>query len=71
MQGYVKAWKSDKGYGFLAGQDGDDYFVHFTNIEGEGYQELLEGRDVEFDIEEVEQGRPKAVNVKMLEEGRI
>jgi CspA family cold shock protein len=52
--GTVKFFNAQKGYGFIARDDGDDVFVHFSNIEGSGYRSLEEGQAVEF---EVGQGR--------------
>lgn len=45
------AWYSDeKGYGFIGREDGEDVFVHHSDIEGEGYRTLAEGQRVEFDL---------------------
>ena len=48
--GTVKFFNSEKGYGFISRTDGDDVFVHFSNIEGEGYRTLEEGQNVDFEI---------------------
>lgn len=48
--GTVKFFNNDKGYGFITQESGPDVFVHFSNIEGEGYKTLEEGQKVEFDI---------------------
>lgn len=64
MQGCVKWFDINKGYGFLVAQDGQEVFVHYTGIDGEGYKILTKDRDVEFDIEAGENGKTKAVNVK-------
>jgi CspA family cold shock protein len=48
--GTVKFFNSEKGYGFISRTDGDDVFVHFSNIEGSGYRNLEEGQTVEFEI---------------------
>ena len=62
MTGKVKWFSADKGYGFISREDGDDVFVHFSSIQGEGYKTLSEGQEVEFDIVEGVRG-PQADNV--------
>ena len=52
--GTVKFFNNEKGYGFISRPDGEDVFVHYSNIEGDGYRSLEEGQEVEF---EVGQGR--------------
>jgi len=56
MQGTVKVWKSDLGWGFITGEDLQDYFCHFTNIEGEGRRNLTEGEWVDFEPVTTERG---------------
>ena len=64
--GTVKWFNSEKGYGFISNDNGgDDVFVHFTAIQGEGYKTLDEGAQVEFEIEEGPKG-PQASNVVKL-----
>ncbi len=53
-QGTVKWFNAEKGYGFIAQEDGNDLFVHYSEIQGNGYKTLEEGAQVEF---EVTQGR--------------
>lgn len=61
-QGTVKWFNDDKGYGFITRESGDDVFVHFSAIQGEGFKSLSEGQHVSFDVEDGERG-PQAVNV--------
>ena len=62
MYGRVKWFNSDKGFGFIEREGGEDVFVHFSAVRGEGYKSLDEGQRVQFDIEEGQRG-PQAVNV--------
>ncbi|HHW43163.1 cold-shock protein [Desulfofundulus thermobenzoicus] len=62
MQGRVKWFSAEKGYGFIEREDGGDVFVHFSAIQGEGFKTLNEGELVEFDIVEGARG-PQAANV--------
>ena len=48
--GTVKFFNNEKGYGFIAPEDGEDVFVHFSNIAGSGFKSLEEGQKVEFEI---------------------
>ena len=65
MQGKVKWFNAEKGYGFIEGQDGKDVFVHFSAIEQEGFKTLDEGLEVEFEVVEGARG-PQAANVVKL-----
>ena len=60
--GTVKWFNSDKGFGFITGEDGKDVFVHFSAIQGEGFKTLEEGQAVTFDVEDGQRG-PQATNV--------
>ncbi|GAA0452262.1 CspA family cold shock protein [Alkalibacillus filiformis] len=62
MTGTVKWFNSEKGFGFIERQDGDDVFVHFSAIQAEGFKTLEEGQSVEFEIVEGDRG-PQAANV--------
>ena len=50
MRGTVKFFNAEKGYGFISREGGSDVFVHFSNIQAEGYKTLFEGQTVEFDV---------------------
>ena len=63
MIGRVKWFNSVKGYGFLGRDDGQDVFVHYTAILGDGYRTLTEGDLVEFEIVQGPKG-PQAANVQ-------
>lgn len=65
MQGKVKWFNAEKGYGFIEREDGDDVFVHYSAIQGEGFKTLDEGQLVEFEIVEGSRG-PQAENVVKL-----
>jgi cold shock protein len=64
--GTVKWFNPDKGYGFITREDGDDVFVHFSAIQGEGYRNLEENQKVEFDVTQGPKG-PQAANVRPVE----
>ena len=66
MTGTVKWFNNDKGFGFIAPEDGSkDIFVHHTAIQGSGYKSLDEGEKVEFDVAQGQKG-PQAENVTRL-----
>lgn len=56
-QGTVKWFNAEKGYGFISQEDGDDLFVHYSEIQGAGYRSLDEGSRVEFLITEGRKGK--------------
>jgi CspA family cold shock protein len=60
--GTVKWFDAKKGFGFIEQENGDDVFVHFRAIQGDGYKSLDEGQAVEFDLEDGDKG-PQAANV--------
>ncbi|WP_099222323.1 cold-shock protein CspB [Listeria costaricensis] len=63
--GTVKWFNGEKGFGFIEVEGGDDVFVHFSAIEGEGFKTLDEGQSVEFEIVEGQRG-PQADKVVKL-----
>jgi CspA family cold shock protein len=63
--GTVKWFNNGKGYGFIEREEGDDLFVHYSAILGEGYRSLEEGQRVEFNIEESPKGL-QAANVTLI-----
>ena len=62
MTGKVKWFNAEKGFGFIEREGGDDVFVHFTAIQGDGFKTLEEGQEVNFEIVEGNRG-PQASNV--------
>ncbi|AQS59550.1 cold shock domain-containing protein [Desulforamulus ferrireducens] len=65
MQGKVKWFNANKGYGFIEAESGTDVFVHYSAIQSDGYRTLEEGQPVEFDVVEGNRG-PQAANVNKL-----
>ena len=62
MKGTVKWFNDSKGYGFIEHPAGEDVFVHFSAIVGEGFRTLSEGEEVEFEVRDGDHG-PQATNV--------
>ncbi len=65
VEGTIKWFNEKKGYGFIQQDNGQDIFVHYTSIVGDGFKTLAEGERVKFDVEEGAKG-PKAVNVEKI-----
>ena len=65
VTGTVKWFNADKGYGFITVDNGDEVFVHFSEIQGEGFKTLEEGQKVEFEVTQGNRG-PQASNVQKL-----
>ena len=63
--GTVKWFNRGKGYGFIERASGDDVFVHYSSIQGEGFKNLDEGQQVEFSVEQGDKGL-QATNVVVL-----
>ena len=64
--GKVKWFNAEKGYGFISREDGDDLFVHYSEIQCEGFKTLDEDQEVEFDITTGQNGKLQASNVVKL-----
>jgi len=62
MTGKVKWFNSEKGYGFVTTDEGNDIFVHYSQIQKDGFKSLEEGERVEFDVVDGDKG-PQAANV--------
>lgn len=65
MVGRVKWFNAEKGFGFIEREGGDDVFVHFSAITGDGFKSLEEGQEVQFDITSGARG-PQAANVTRI-----
>lgn len=63
-QGTVKWFNAEKGFGFISREDGDDVFVHFSAIQGDGFKTLEEGQEVTFEIVQGNRGDQAANVVK-------
>jgi cold shock protein len=61
----VKFFNNEKGFGFISREQGEDVFVHFSNIQGTGYRTLQEGQQVEFDVAPGRKGE-EAQNVRVV-----
>jgi CspA family cold shock protein len=61
----VKFFNTEKGFGFISREQGDDVFVHYSNIQGSGYKSLQEGQRVEFEVAPGRKGE-EAQNVRVL-----
>jgi CspA family cold shock protein len=66
-KGTVKWFNESKGYGFISRDDGQDIFVHYSAIEGEGFRTLRQGQRVEFDVVDSPKG-PRADKVRVIRE---
>ncbi len=64
-KGRVKWFNETRGYGFITNKDGEELYVHFTDIQGRGYKTLVEGEEVEYEVKANEKGK-QATNVMKL-----
>lgn len=65
-KGTVKWFSNEKGYGFISSETGEDLFVHYSAIRGDGYKALEDGAKVEFDVVPGKNGKMQADNVRAL-----
>lgn len=65
MTGTVKWFNSDKGFGFITGEDGVEVFAHYSQIQGNGFKSLEEGQSVSYDVAQGAKG-PQAENIEKL-----
>ncbi|AJA49223.1 cold shock protein [Clostridium pasteurianum DSM 525 = ATCC 6013] len=65
MNGTVKWFNAQKGFGFITGEDGKDVFAHFSQINADGYKSLEEGQNVSYNVVEGPKG-PQAENITVL-----
>ena len=65
MKGKVKWFSNQKGYGFISDEEGNDIFVHYSEVNMDGYKSLAEGVEVEFEVAQGTKG-PQAINVTKL-----
>lgn len=63
MQGRVKWFDDKRGYGFITGDDGRDTYVHFSQIQSDGFRSLKHNQQVEYDIVTTDDGKEEARNV--------
>jgi CspA family cold shock protein len=65
MTGKVKWFNSEKGYGFITTEEGNDIFAHFSQIQKDGFKTLEEGESVSFEVVDGDKG-PQATNIEVL-----
>ncbi len=65
MNGTVKWFNSDKGFGFITGEDGRDVFAHYSQINSDGFRSLEEGQEVTFEVAQGAKG-PQAENINVV-----
>ncbi|MCB1197317.1 MAG: cold-shock protein [Bdellovibrionota bacterium] len=67
FKGKVKWFNDTKGFGFIVNDEGEDVFVHFSSIEGDGYKSLREGQDVQFEYDKGPKGLHAKKVIKLTE----
>ena len=71
VKSHVKWFDAKKGFGFISVTDHDDVFVHFSNIDMDGFRKLDMGDEVEFELKEYNEGKgPEAIKVKVVSKDR-
>lgn len=65
-EGTVKWFSNEKNYGFISPEEGEDLFVHFSEIKMEGFKTLAEGEKVSFEVGQGKDGKIQAINVERL-----
>jgi Cold shock proteins len=65
LKGTVKWFNAEKGYGFISVENGEDVFVHYSSIQGDGFKSLEEGQSVEFDITQGNRGAQASNVIKL------
>ncbi len=65
MNGTVKWFNAEKGFGFITGEDGNDVFAHFSQINSEGFKSLGEGQKVSYDVVKGQKGL-QAENINII-----
>ncbi|GMK45654.1 MULTISPECIES: cold-shock protein [Paenibacillus] len=65
MKGTVKWFNAEKGYGFISVENGEDVFVHYSSIQGDGFKSLEEGQSVEFEITQGNRGAQASNVIKL------
>jgi CspA family cold shock protein len=71
ITGFVKWFDAKKGYGFISVEDKEDIFVHFSNVQMDGFKKLDMGDRVELEVKESKEGKgPEALNVKIISKDR-
>ncbi len=66
VKGVVKWFSNQKGFGFIGQENGSDVFVHYSAVQSDRYRKLVEGDQVEFEMDTGRDGRPQATNVVKL-----